>query len=349
MMTLNAIAQALVADGKGILAADETPHTLTRRLQKRGVESTAESRRNYREMFFTTPSIARFISGVILQDETIHQRSSTDAPLAELLTRQGILAGIKVDAGTVPMAGSPDETITEGLDGLAQRLNEYRKLGAAFAKWRAVISVSDILPTSGCIHANAYALARYAAICQQQGVLPIVEPEVLMEGSHSIDRCEAVTGDVLEAVFAALRDERVLLEDMLLKPNMVIAGKACSVQNSIDEVAVATVRCLRRHAPAAVPGIVFLSGGQDHILATLHLNAINQIDQPKPWKLTFSYGRALQDEALDAWKGSREHVSAGREAFYHRARCAGAAARGKYATAMEGEQEPADTIETRRQ
>jgi fructose-bisphosphate aldolase, class I len=348
MTTLNTIAQTLVADGKGILAADETPHTVTRRLQKRGVESTAESRRDYRELFFTTPSIARCISGVILQDETIRQRSSTDVPLADLLTRQGILAGIKVDAGTVPMAGSPGETMTEGLDGLAQRLDEYRKLGATFAKWRAVFSVSDVLPTSGCIHANAYALARYAAICQQQGVLPIVEPEVLMEGSHSIDRCEVVTGDVLDAVFAALRDERVLLEDMLLKPNMVIAGKTCSVQNSIDEVAAATVRCLRRHAPAAVPGIVFLSGGQDHILATLHLNAINQIDQPKPWKLTFSYGRALQDEALDAWKGLRKQAGDGRQAFSHRATCVSAAARGKYTTAMEGEQEPADAEETRR-
>ena len=349
MTTLNEVAQALVADGKGILAADETPHTVTGRLEKRGVDSTVESRRDYREMFFTTPSIARFISGVILQDETIHQQSSTGVPLADLLARQGILPGIKVDAGTIPMAGALGETITEGLDGLAQRLDNYRKLGAAFAKWRAVISVSDVLPTSGCIHANASALARYAAICQQQGVLPIVEPEVLMEGLHSIDRCEAVTGDVLDAVFAALRDERVLLEDMLLKPNMVIAGKTCSTQNSIDEVAIATVRCLRRHVPAAVPGIVFLSGGQDHILATLHLNAINQISQPKPWKLTFSYGRALQDEALEAWKGARAQVNAGRQAFYHRARCAGAAALGKYTTAMEGEQESAGALETRAQ
>ena len=330
-------AQALVAEGKGILAADETVPTVTRRLDALKIESTPDSRRDYREMFFTTSAIAEFISGVIMQDETIHQRSSKGTALAEVLAHQGILPGIKVDNGAKPLAGSPGENITEGLDGLRDRLKEYREIGARFAKWRAVLAVSDTLPSATCVHVNAHALARYAALCQEQGVVPIVEPEVLMDGSHTIERCEEVTGEVLHAVFNALFDQKVALEGMLLKPNMVIPGKACAKQASVEEVALATLRCLSRHVPAAVPGIVFLSGGQDHLAATTHLNAINRLDGPKPWKLSFSYGRALQDEALRAWRGKNENLKAGQQAFYHRAKCDSAAARGRYTAAMESE------------
>ena len=288
-------------------------------------------------MFFTTPEIAEFISGVIMQDETIHQRNSKGTALADLLAQQGILPGIKVDNGAKPLAGSPGENITEGLDGLRDRLKEYREMGARFAKWRAVIAVSDTLPSATCVNVNAHALARYAALCQEQGVVPIVEPEVLMDGSHTIERCEKVTGDVLHVVFNALFDQKVSLEGMLLKPNMVISGTKCAKQASVKEVALATVRCLSRHVPAAVPGIVFLSGGQNHLVATEHLSAINQLEGPKPWRLSFSYGRALQDEALKAWHGKNENLKAGQRAFYHRAKCDSAAALGKYTNAMEGE------------
>jgi fructose-bisphosphate aldolase class I len=338
---LEITARALVADGKGILAADETVPTVTKRLDARKIESTAESRRAYREMFFSTPGIAEFISGVILQDETIHQKSSRGAGLADLLAKQGIFPGIKVDHGAKPFAGSPGETVTEGLDGLRDRLIEYRAMGARFAKWRAVIAVSDTLPTAACVQANSHALARYAALCQEQGVVPIVEPEVLMDGSHTIERCEEVTGAVLHTVFNALRDQQVSLEGMLLKPNMVIAGKECAKQAAVKEVATATLRCLRRHVPAAVPGIVFLSGGQDHLAATMHLSAINQLEGPKPWRLSFSYGRALQDEALKAWGGKRENLKAGQRLFHHRAKCDSAAALGRYTAAMEGQSTPA--------
>ena len=334
---LESTAQALVADGKGILAADETPATMTKRLDAQKIESTPDSRRTYREMFFSTPGIAEFISGVIMQDETIRQKSSKGIPLADLLAQQGILPGIKVDNGAKPLAGSPEEKITEGLDGLRDRLKEYRGIGARFAKWRAVIAVSDILPSATCVNVNAHALARYAALCQEQGVVPIVEPEVLMDGSHTIEQCEEVTGNVLRAVFNALFDQKVSLEGMLLKPNMVISGKKCAKQAAVDEVAIATLRCLSRHVPVAVPGIVFLSGGQDHLAATMHLSAINQLDVPKPWKLSFSYGRALQDEALKAWQGRNENLKAGQRAFYHRAKCDSAAALGKYSAAMESE------------
>jgi fructose-bisphosphate aldolase class I len=330
-------ARSIVADGKGILAADETPGTLTRRLTARGIESTPDSRRTYREMFVTTPGIGAFISGVILQDETIRQRSSKKVPLADLLIRQGIIPGIKVDTGAKPLAGAPGERVTEGLDGLRDRLNEYRDMGARFAKWRAVIAVSDTLPSATCVRVNADALARYAALCQEEGIVPIVEPEVLTDGSHTIERCENVTGTVLHAVFNALFEQRVVLEGMLLKPNMVIAGKRCTLQASITDVAMATVRCLRRHVPGAVPGIVFLSGGQDHLAATMHLNAINQLEGSRPWKLSFSYGRALQDEALAAWQGKDDNLTAGQQSFYHRAKCDSAAALGRYATSMEQE------------
>jgi len=334
---LQTIARALVSEGKGLLAADETVSTVTKRLDVLKIESTPDSRRAYREMFFTTPGIAEFVSGVIMQDETIHQRNASGIALAELLVRQGIIPGIKVDNGAKPLAACPGESITEGLDGLRERLKEYRALGARFAKWRAVISVSDTLPSATSVKANAHALARYAALCQEQDVVPIVEPEVLMDGSHTIERCEAVTGNVLHTVFDELFEQKVCLEAMLLKPNMVISGKECSEQASSEEVARATLRCLTRHVPSAVPGIVFLSGGQDHLAATAHLNEINRLAGPKPWKLSFSYGRALQDEALRAWRGKNENLKTGQRAFYHRAKCDKAAALGKYTEAMEHE------------
>jgi fructose-bisphosphate aldolase, class I len=309
---LETVALTLVAEGKGILAADETIPTLTRRFDTLGIQSTEQSRRTYQEMLFTSPGAAEFISGVIMYDETIRQKSSGGTPLAEVLT-QGILPGIKVDTGAKPLAGSPNETVTEGLDGLRDRLKEYHGMGARFAKWRAVIHLTDTLPTSACVSANAHALARYAALCQEQELVPMVEPEVLMDGSHTIERCKAVTGVVLHAVFNALFEQGVALEGMLLKPNMVIAGKECTRQASVEEVATATLRCLRQHVPTAVPGIVFLSGGQSPRLATAHLNAINRLLGPKPWKVSFSYGRALQDPALDAWQG-RDRESCGRPA-----------------------------------
>ena len=333
---LERTAQTLVADGKGILAADETIPTLTRRFDTLGIKSTEQSRRTYREMLFTSPGTAEFISGVIMYDETIRQKSSRGMPLAEALLVQSVLPGVKVDTGAKPLAGSRDETITEGLDGLRNRLSEYRTMGARFAKWRAVIRIADSLPTSACVSANAHALARYAALCQEQEFVPIVEPEVLMDGSHTIERCEEVTGVVLHAVFHALFEQDVALEGMLLKPNMVVAGKACSRQPVVEEVAAATLRCLRRHVPAAVCGIVFLSGGQDARQATAHLNAINQLSGPKPWKISFSYGRALQDPALEAWNGRDENlVAAQKLPSYHRAKCNGAASAAKYTQEME--------------
>jgi len=341
MMTmLDQTARAIVADGKGLLAADETPHTLTARLAAHGIESTPDSRRAYRELFFSTPGISDFIGGVILQDETIHQKSASGVPFVDLLAGQGVLPGIKVDNGAKPLAGAPGELVTEGLDGLRRRLQEYYRIGARFAKWRAVIAVSEVLPTERCVQANAHALARYAALCQEQGLVPIVEPEVLMEGAHTIERCEEVSGHVLQEVFDALDDQRVSLEGMLLKPNMVIAGHDCLVQASIEEVAIATLRTLIRHVPPAVPGVVFLSGGQDHVTATEHLGVISRLGGPKPWKLSFSYGRALQDEALAAWGGRSENVPAAQNAFYHRALCDSAAVLGRYGSAMESESAP---------
>jgi fructose-bisphosphate aldolase, class I len=332
---LEGIAAALVASGKGILAADETVPTLTKRFDALGIKSTEQSRRTYREMLFTPPGAAEFISGVIMHDETIRQKSAGGTPLVQVLSSQGIAPGIKVDTGAKPLAGAPGESVTEGLDGLRDRLAAYYDMGARFAKWRAVIRINNALPSSACVSANAHALARYAALCQEQHLVPIVEPEVLMDGSHGIERCEEVTGTVLHAVFRALFEQRVALESMLLKPNMVIAGKDCPRRVSVDQVATATLRCLRRHVPAAVPGIVFLSGGQEDIVATAHLNAINRLPGPKPWKISFSYGRALQDPALEAWHGRDENLKAGQQALYHRARCNGAASLGTYTEEME--------------
>jgi fructose-bisphosphate aldolase, class I len=333
--TLESVAATLVADGKGILAADETEPTLTRRFDQLGIESTEQSRRTYREMLFTATGAAEFISGVIMYDETIRQKSSEGTPLAQVLSSRGIVPGIKVDTGAKPLAGSPDERVTEGLDGLRDRLSEYYGMGARFAKWRAVIRVTDTLPSAACVSANAHALGRYAALCQEGRLVPIVEPEVLMDGSHTIERCEEVTGALLHAVFHALFEQGVALETMLLKPSMVIAGQDCPRPASVEEVATATLRCLRRHVPAAVPGIVFLSGGQDERTATAHLNAISRLPGPKAWKISFSYGRALQDPALKAWHGRDENLKAGQEALYHRARCNGAATLGTYTEELE--------------
>ena len=334
---LQSMAATLVADGKGILAADESVATATRRFDPLGIPSTEQSRRAYREMLFTTPRAAEFISGAILYDETIRQKSSGGTPLAEVLQSQGMVPGIKVDTGAEPLAGSPEEKVTEGLDGLRDRLAEYHGMGARFAKWRAVIRITDRLPSVACVSVNAHALARYAALCQEQQLVPIVEPEVLMNGAHGIERCEEVTGTVLHAVFGALFEQGVSLEAILLKPSMVIAGMECARQATVEEVATATLRCLRRYVPAAVPGIVFLSGGQKDRVATAHLDAINRLPGPKPWKISFSYGRALQDAALAAWHGQDENLKAGQQALYHRARCNGAASCGEYTSAMEAE------------
>jgi fructose-bisphosphate aldolase class I len=334
---LEAIARALVADGKGILAADETVGTLTKRFEKFGIPSTPESRRNYRELLFTTPGSAAFISGVIMYDETVRQRASNGMPFPDVLLSQGIIPGIKVDTGAKPLAGCDGENATEGLDGLRDRLKDYRAMGAQFAKWRAVIRIKDQLPTPTCVCVNAHALARYAAICQEGGIVPIVEPEVLMEGGHDINRCSEVTGGVLHAVFHALYEQKVSLEGMLLKPNMVVSGSACPARASVSQVADATLRCLRRHVPAAVPGIVFLSGGQSDVMATKHLHTISRMPETKPWKISFSYGRALQDPALATWLGNKERYPEAQQAYYHRARCNAAAILGKYNESVEAE------------
>jgi fructose-bisphosphate aldolase class I len=328
--SLEETAQALVANGKGILAADESTGTIGKRFETVDVASTADTRRAYREMLFAAPGLGKHVSGAILYDETIRQRAADGSTLVELLHRQHILAGIKVDTGAKPLARCPGETVTEGLDGLAERVSGYRLLGARFAKWRAVIRIGDGLPTTTCIAVNAHALARYAALCQEGGLVPIVEPEVLMDGQHDIDACETVTTAVLSQVFADLAAQRVELEGILLKPSMVIAGKDCEHQASVDEVAERTLRCLRRTVPGAVPGIVFLSGGQSSEVATAHLNAMNAKFAPHPWKLSFSYGRALQDKALKAWRGEPGNVEAAQQLLLHRARLNSAAARGTY-------------------
>ncbi len=331
---LAAVARAMVAPGKGILAADESFPTIKKRFTAIGVESTEENRRTYREMLFTAPGAADFISGVILFDETLRQASRAAIPFVRILADQGILPGIKVDAGAKPLAGYPGETITEGLDGLRERLQEYARLGAMFAKWRAVIDIADGIPTPFSIQANAHALARYAALCQESGIVPIVEPEVLMDGGHTLGRCEEVTGRALGATFAELRAHRVDLSGMILKPNMVIAGKKCPNRPGIRDVAAATVRCLRDHVPASVPGIAFLSGGQTSAEATAHLSAMNELGS-LPWQLSFSYGRALQDDALKAWAGKDGQFKAGQAAFSRRARLNSLARDGRYRPDME--------------
>ncbi len=331
---LDATARALVAPGKGILAADESTGTIQKRLASIQVDSSEQNRRAYRELLFTTEGAGEFIGGVILFDETIRQRAGDGTPFPEVLDRQGILPGIKVDKGTVALAGFPGEKVTEGLDGLRGRLGEYVELGARFTKWRAVITIGAGLPSRTCISANAELLARFAALSQEAGLVPIVEPEVLMDGDHTIGRCYEVTRETLAAVFDALRTHRVRLEGMLLKPNMVLAGSDCPVQAGVDEVAEASVGCLRETVPAAVPGIVFLSGGQSDEAATAHLSAMNRLDR-QPWQLSFSYGRALQAPVLEAWKGEPGNGPAAQRAFARRARLNGAARTGEYRPEME--------------
>lgn len=331
---LEEIAQAMVAPGKGILAADESTGTITKRFDAINVESTEESRRAYRELLFAAKGANDFISGVILYDETVRQESD-GVTFPGLLKSQGILPGIKVDKGAKPLSGSLDETVTEGLDGLRERLSDYFELGCRFAKWRAVIRIGEDLPSRYAVDVNAHALARYAALSQEAGLVPIVEPEVLMDGSHSIEQCEEVTGDVLDVVFNTLRFHRVHLEGICLKPNMVIAGSESPRQATVKEVAQATVRCLLAHVPEAVPGVAFLSGGQNDILATRHLNAMNQIGG-FPWELSFSYGRALQAPVLESWQGRAANAPASQEAYLHRAKCNGAARSGGYCESWDG-------------
>ena len=331
---LESVARNLVAPGKGILAADESTPTIEKRFKSIGVASTEENRRAYRDILFTTAGVGEFISGVILFDETIRQKTRDGRTFVAALEQQGIIPGIKVDKGAKPMANFPGEKVTEGLDGLRERLAEYRKLGARFAKWRAVISIGDKIPTRRCIETNAELLARYAALSQEADIVPIVEPEVLMDGTHTIERYFEVTQQTLESVFHALYEHRVSLEGMLLKPNMVLSGKDCPQQASVQEVAEATVRCMKRVVPAAVPGLVFLSGGQTDLQATEHLNAMNRLDQV-PWQLSFSYGRALQAPVLKAWKGEPANVADAQQAFHHRALCNSKARFGKYTEEME--------------
>jgi fructose-bisphosphate aldolase, class I len=331
---LTHVARAIVAPGKGILAADESTGTIEKRFRSIGVESTEERRRAFRELLFTTDGAGEFISGVIMFDETIRQQAADGTPFPEVLDRQGIIPGVKVDKGTTALAGFPGEKVTEGLDGLAGRLDEYRELGARFTKWRAVIAIGDGIPTGTCIRANAEALGRFAAASQQAGLVPIVEPEVLMDGDHTIGRCQEATAATLAAVFASLREHRVRLDGMLLKPNMVLSGKDCPQQAGVQEVAEATVACLRDTVPASVPGIVFLSGGQTDEAATAHLDAMNRLG-PQPWQLSFSYGRALQAPALKAWKGDPANGPAAQRAYYHRAMLNGAARFGRYSQEME--------------
>jgi fructose-bisphosphate aldolase, class I len=333
---LKATAQAMVAAGKGILAADESFGTANQRFQKLGIPQTVEMRRAYREMLFTTAGIGTFISGVILFDETIRQATQDGVPFTKALQDAGIIPGIKLDAGAKPLAGFPHERITDGLDGLRDRIDEYYSLGARFAKWRAVITIGKDIPSQCCIEANADALARYAALCQAGGLVPIVEPEVLMDGDHAITQSLEVHQRVLHAVFERLYLYRIQLDQMILKPSMVIAGVDCPQQTSVEQVAQATVQCLRDRVPASVPGCTFLSGGQSDELATAHLNAMNRLSKNQlPWTLTFSYGRALQQAAMQTWMGKATNVAAAQKDLFHRAQLNSAAALGQYNPAME--------------
>lgn len=331
---LESVAQAMVAKGKGILAADESMGTIKRRFDSIKIESNENNRRAYREMLFTTKGIEEAISGVILFDETLRTAASDGTPFSQVLSKKGIIPGIKVDKGPVDLPDFPGEVVTEGLDGLRGRVKEYKDLGAKFAKWRAVITIGNGIPTYTCLEANAHALARYAALCQEGGLVPIVEPEVLLDGSHTVERCQEVTEQALKVTFTALFLQRVYLEGMILKPSMVVSGKDCPQQAGVQEVAERTLRCLKRTVPAAVPGIAFLSGGQSAERATEHLNAMNAMGS-HPWEVSFSYARALQDPALKAWKGEPGNVSAAQKIFYHRAKCNSAARSGKYSKQME--------------
>jgi fructose-bisphosphate aldolase, class I len=332
---LNQIAEAMVASGRGILAADESSGTIKKRFDVIGAESTADNRRDYRELLFrSTEAMSKYISGVILYDETIRQNAKDGTPLVKVIEKFGALPGIKVDKGVKPLPFCPNEVITEGLDGLRERLVEYRGLGAKFAKWRAVIDIGAGIPTNTCINTNAHALARYAALCQDEGIVPIVEPEVLMDGDHDIERCYVTTEWALKRVFEQLYDQRVALEGMVLKPNMVVAGKKCAKRAGVDEVADKTLKVLKACVPAAVPGIAFLSGGQSDEDATAHLDAMNKTGG-LPWRLAFSYGRALQAAPQKAWAGKSENVAAAQRAFVHRAMMNSLATLGQWKSELE--------------
>jgi fructose-bisphosphate aldolase class I len=331
-------AKTLMASGKGLLAMDESNPTCNKRFAKLGIPQTADTRRAYRELIVTAPGLGESISGAILFDETIRQQKKDGTPFAKALTEEGIIPGIKVDAGAKDMAAHPGEKITEGLDGLRERLAEYFQMGARFAKWRAVIAIGENIPSRSCLEANAHALARYAALCQEAGIVPIVEPEVLMDGAHTLEQCREATEETLRNVFIQLNCQRVLLEGMILKPNMVLPGLACPTQESVDEVADATVKTLLRTVPAALPGIAFLSGGQPSELASARLNAMNvRFKSQMPWALTFSFSRAIQQPALEIWQGKESNVKAAQQTLLHRAKCNRAARRGEYTAAMEKE------------
>src|SRR5579872_3483073 len=330
-------ARKMVANDKGLLAMDESNPTCNKRFAKLGIPLTVEARRAWRELIVTTPGLGESISGAILYDESIRQQKKDGTPFVKVIADAGIIPGIKVDTGAKDLAGHPGEKITEGLDRLRDRLKEYFQMGARFAKWRAVIAVGDGIPSRGCIEANAQALARYAALCQEAGLVPVVEPEVLMDGDHTMERCREVTEDVLRTVFTQLYAQRVMLEGMILKPNMVLPGSTCPTQETVEAVADATVACLLRAVPAAVPGIAFLSGGQTAELASARLNAMNaRFKSRSPWALAFSFARAVQQPALEIWRGQEANVSAAQQALNHRARCNRAARRGEYSIGMEG-------------
>ena len=333
--SIETIAAAMVAEGKGILAIDESSPTIKKRFDSIGAECTEENRRAYRELLIAGDDINEFISGMILYDETIRQATGDGTPFPKLLASRGIMPGIKVDGGAKDLAGHPGEKVTEGLDGLRDRLAEYRELGAPFAKWRAVITIGDGLPSRGCITANCEALARYAALCQEAGIVPMVEPEVMLDGDHSIERCYDVCEETLRALFAALYDQRVVLEGTILKASMVLTGNKCAKRAGVEEVAERTLRCLKNSVPAALPGIVFLSGGQTPVEATAHLNAMNAMAGELPWKLSFSYSRALQAPALAAWNGDPANGKAAQAALRHRAQLNSAASLGRYKESME--------------
>ncbi len=333
--SIETIASAMVAEGKGILAIDESSPTIKKRFDSIGAECTEDNRRAYRELLITADGIDEFISGMILFDETIRQSTADGLPFAEVLSSRGIMPGIKVDGGAKDLAGHAGEKVTEGLDGLRDRLAEYRSLGAPFAKWRAVITIGDGLPSRGCITANCHALARYAALCQEAGIVPMVEPEVLLDGNHDIDRCYEVSEATLRALFAELYEQRVVLEGTILKASMVLSGNKCTKRAGVEEVAERTIRCLENSVPAALPGIVFLSGGQTPVEATAHLNAMNAMAGRLPWKLSFSYSRALQEPALKTWNGDAANGKAAQAALRHRAQLNSAASLGRYQENME--------------
>ncbi len=335
-------AKSMVAPGKGVLAMDESNGTCNKRFSQRGIDATEENRRAYRELLITTPGLGEFVSGAILYDETIRQSKKDGTSFVEVIKQAGMIPGIKIDTGAKDMPLHPGEKVTEGLDDLRDRIAEYYQMGARFAKWRAVITIGDGIPSRGCIEANAHALARYAALCQEGGLVPIVEPEVLMDGDHTLERCYEVTEETLRTVFEQLYHQRVALEHMILKPNMVISGTDCPQQASVEEVADATVKCLMRNVPAAVQGIAFLSGGQSNDRASAHLNVMNaKYGDQAPWPITFSYARAIQQPGLDIWSGQESKVADAQKSMLHRAKCNGAARKGEYSDDIEKEAQPA--------